>query len=76
MPDVSRAEWKAWETLVGQLRATRVVTDADCLSRATDPPDTPGRQLFAAIRAWGDAYAKLVAHDRSLAWIEGVDRRQ
>ena len=58
MSEASRREYAAWQDLVRQLKATGAVTEQDCNSLAS-ASETPGQQLFAAIRYWGPLAATV-----------------
>jgi hypothetical protein len=51
-------EWQAWQDLTAKLKALGSVTEEDCASPVTEC-ETPGQDLFAAIREWGRLNAKL-----------------
>lgn len=51
-------EVEAWRVLCEKLRATGVVTEADMHSPA-GTLETPGQQVFAAIKDWGEMLVRL-----------------
>jgi hypothetical protein len=51
-------EVEAWHKLCEKLKATGVVTDADLQSPA-GTLETPGQQVFAAIKDWGEMLVRL-----------------
>ena len=57
-------EWMEWQELVAALKASGAVTEEDCTTLASARPLTPGQRVFAAVRAWGEAYAKLQSEQR------------
>ena len=61
---VARTEWNNWQAICHQLKAIGAVTDDD-LTSAMPSMDTPGQQLFAAIRKWGDSLIALKKESES-----------
>jgi hypothetical protein len=54
------AEWQLWRDLTAMLLEVGAVTKDDC-HQPISARGTNGQRMFAAIRGWGKAYAKLAA---------------
>ena len=63
--EVARAEWNNWQAICHQLKALGAVTDDD-LTSAVPSMETPGQELFTAIRKWGDSLVTLKRESDSI----------
>lgn len=58
MRDAAKEERAAWALLVAHLEKNKAVTKLDSKSPVYEI-DTPGKRIYYAIRAWGEAYYRL-----------------
>jgi len=61
----SEREWENWKALSDALIKSGAVTESDATS-PVGARETSGQRLYAAIREWGDSFARLMMEEHSV----------